>query len=97
MIPKTKIQSAANKYADNIWPITTSLPEYGAKAFADGVKFAETELKPIITEFCEWCDEEYTQDQHGIWKNFMSSKIPENKTFTSMELLYKFLAERSEQ
>ena len=142
MIPKEKIEQAANEYSIKINRRFKSANLIIRRAasqndFTAGVSFAETELQPkygvdtiqnlfnyfqqdhgimlmpsdlweiekfmqpelqsISIEFAEWCDEEFTQDQHGIWKNFMSSKIPDHKLFTSAELFAKFVAERQTQ
>lgn len=57
-----------------------------------GVRFAESEMKPIAIEFAEWTSENNFERMIGLWHH-----ESETRSYTTSELFDKFLNERSAQ
>lgn len=101
MIPKEKIEHAANERSNNMVNqavnITVErLKKYAREDFTAGAHFAEGEMKQIAQEFAEWCSLNGWELQGiGKWMNVMDFKIPADTRYTTEELYVKFEIEQN--
>ena len=89
MIPKSKIEKFAYKWAEN------NQNCYGINGFRAGVSFAEKELENLAIEFAGWIGENfyenYRDKDDSFWMN--SKKL---STYTTKELFEIFKKEKYE-
>ena len=99
MIPQERIEQAAKEHADTQCKMgydcsLDDFLEYAVQDFTAGVRFAESEMKPIAIEFAEWIESNCVYLCANLWEKVTE---PDSACYSSTELFDKFLNERSAQ